>query len=370
MKEKFITAMKITAVTAAALYCLTQPAEVKDAVSAGSGRCLSVLIPSLYAMMIVSVLLTKTGILSAASMLPAPLTLPFRMLTGLPGNLLPVYTFSMFAGYPVGMKLLSERCAAGELSRRSAAVLAGICFGPGPAFVYGCASSQLFGTPSVGRLILLSVIAGNLLVTLLLSPLLRRMKIPGTSGSVHIRLDSEVLSEAVCSGGASMAQLCFTVTAFAVISAMLGRLGISGAAADMMSAVTGRPASETLSITAALLDVTAVTGLPHGDFTLLPAVTALISFGGICVFFQLSAVSSGKISVIPAMLIRTAAAAASCGICRAAMPFFIAGETVSAAVTAGFHKAPSVIPSIMLIFMTIMVMDQWKSSPEQQKSHV
>ena len=359
MKEKTRNAAGALIIAASALYCLAEPGQTRAAVSAALGRCLDTLIPSLFAMMAAAYLLTESGFLRAASRLPGWMTLPGRLLFGFESSMIPVFTFSMFAGYPVGMKLISAEYSAGRLSCRRASLLAGLCFGAGPAFVYGCISAQLYGSSAAGRLIMISAAGGNVLLALLLSPVTRRLRPEENTAPVHTCYEPALLTEAVSSAGRSMAQLCFTVLAFAVITAMLGSLGFTGAVSDMLTALSGRPHRETAALTAAFLDITAAGSLTHGDHTLLPAVTALVSFGGVCVFFQLGAVSGGEIPLLPVVLMRAAAAALSYFICRALLPFLMAGETVTVSVAGAVHRADSVVPSVMLILMSVMVMREW-----------
>ena len=359
MKEKIRNTAGAVLICVSALYCLAEPGNTREAVSAALGRCLDTVIPSLFAMMAISYLLTESGLLQAASRLPGWMRLPGRLLFGAESWIMSVFTFSMFAGYPVGMKLISAECAAGRLTRRRASLLAGLCFGAGPAFVYGCISEQLYGSPAAGRLIMISVSCGNLLLALLLAPLLRCSGSERREEIVHIRLDGQLLTEAVSSAGRSTAQLCCTVLVFSVITAMLGSFGATGAVSDMLTSVSGRPHRETAALTAAFLDVTSAGALPRGDHTLLPALSALVSFGGVCVFFQLGAVSGGEIPLLPVVFIRAAAAGLSYVICRITMPYMMEWETVSVSVTGAVHRADSAVPSVMLLLMSLMVIREW-----------
>ena len=54
--------MKVCILIFTALICLVKTDIIKDAVSDALGRCLNIIIPSLYAMMIISPLLIKSGI--------------------------------------------------------------------------------------------------------------------------------------------------------------------------------------------------------------------------------------------------------------------------------------------------------------------
>ena len=134
MKEKTAAAVKFLLLTGAAAYCLVQPEDVRGAVSGAMGRCLGILIPSLYAMLIVSSLLIRSGALGKLSRLLTPLGKIF----GMDGEVCGVFLLSIFAGYPVGSRLLAALVSENRLDRRRASLLAGVCFGAGPAFISGC----------------------------------------------------------------------------------------------------------------------------------------------------------------------------------------------------------------------------------------
>ncbi len=63
-EEKGLILLKSAVLLTAVYFCAAETALVKSAVTDGIDRCLSIVIPSLYAMMIVSVMIAKSGILS------------------------------------------------------------------------------------------------------------------------------------------------------------------------------------------------------------------------------------------------------------------------------------------------------------------
>ena len=63
--KKAIKCAKAAAAAAAFAFCMTKTAEVSQAVSGAVERCIGVVIPSLFAMMIVSGLLVRSGITGA-----------------------------------------------------------------------------------------------------------------------------------------------------------------------------------------------------------------------------------------------------------------------------------------------------------------
>ena len=335
--KRLVNALKTAALLGMGLLCLIRTDLASRGVNVGVQRCLGVMIPSLYAMMIVSAMLVRSGIFSRR------------------GNFL-LFLFSQAAGYPVGTKMLMQRADSGEISPRQAALLSGVCFGAGPAFVFGCVAMRLFGSERAGLLILSSGIVSNTIIYAVLLPSLN--SIPSQPLPPRkFTLSADDAMDCIVSAGKSMGVICLTVTAFSAAAEFLRYLGIFPLLADLLSAVTGRSPKVCEKLLSAAFDVTAAAELPSGDFTLLPAVSALVSFGGICVFAQLKAVCRGKLPVLPVIGIRTIAAVLSYILCRFALPFAMLSETAPAA-AAHLHKSPSPVPSVMLMLMTAAVFRQ------------
>lgn len=314
-------------------------------------RCLTTVIPSLYAMLIVSGLLINSGLLAKISRIAA---LPAKLLK-MDSDIFFIFAFSQFAGYPVGAKMLYTAYENDRITKKRAELLAGVCYGAGPAFIFGCISSQLYSGNAAGKLILISSAGANLLLAFLISLSAKRTDIC-EKRRTEFRLSAEMFTESITSGGRSMAVICFMITAFSVLSAFLREIGITQSLSHII-ADTGLLSAETAhGIILAFLDVTAVSGLPHSNYEILPIICALSSFGGVCVLFQISAVTAGKLSLKPIILLRAATAVISGIICRMIMPHFIAHETVSAA-AADVHLTDSAtpLPSIILIIMTFIV---------------
>ena len=336
------------------VYCMKCTAEVGNAVSGAVGRCLSTVIPSLYAMMIVSSLIVMSGAAAACGKLTGKAG---HVLFGMDSESFPVFLFSMFAGYPVGCKMLVSLRSEGRLTKRRAELLSGICFGAGPAFISGCIAGKLYGSAAAGRILLISTISANILTALGVSVLLRKTPSSSASTSPKMHLNSRLLTQCVSSAGRSMAEICFTIVTFAVFAAMLTSCGAVSAVGALLSSLSGQPPEVSEQLVLTCLDVTAAEHLPHSNYTLLPYLSALVSFGGVCVLFQINAIISGKLNILPLVIVRLAASVLSFGICRLIMPFMLKDETVpAAAVNSAVHSAASPVPSIMLLMMTFALL--------------
>lgn len=354
--ENMILLLKAAFVSILLLFCMMKSECVKEAVSGAVMRCLTTVIPSLYAMMIVSGLLINSGILNK---IPKPAAFPARLLLKMDSDIFLIYILSQFAGYPVGAKMLCSAYDNKRLSKRRAELLMGVCYGAGPAFIFGCISSQLYSGSAAGRLIIISSSGANLLLAFLLS--FKADKPSSCAGkNTGFRLSSELLTESILSGGRSMAVICFTITAFSVLSALLQEAGIISFAAQLIADTGLLSAEAAQGLVHAFLDVTAVNGLPHNNYELLPVICGLSSFGGICVIFQISAVTSGRLSLRYMIIMRAASAILSGIICRIIMPYFIADETVSAAeINVSIQSSPTPFPSLILIIMTFIVFSEF-----------
>lgn len=347
-REKAVIIVKTLLMLAAAAYCIFWTEEVKAAMSSAVERCIYVLIPSLYAMLIVSSLLMRSGVTEHFSRFTGAAGKAFF---GMTSGETAVFLISMFAGYPVGARMLCS----GRVSRRRAELLSGVCFGAGPAFIFGCISGELYGSAAAGRAILISAAAANVILAVILSFALRKDAVRDEK-KAPVELTGAMLTECVTSGGRALAGICFAVMAFSVFISALDSLGAAELSGSFISHFTEIPQKDGETLFRAVLDVTALGGLTHGDYRLLPWISALVSFGGVCVIFQISAVTSGIISLRPLVLTRLAAAAVSYFVCRLIMPLMLRGEAVAAStVKIRSFRAASPVPSILLIIMTVML---------------
>lgn len=341
-REKIIRGLKYSAISGFAIFCVTCPDVTKNAVSQAIWRCLETVIPSLYIMMTVSAILIQSNILDS--------------LPKCTGKIIPIFLFSAIAGYPVGVKMLSAEFQRGGLSKRSAEILCGVCFGAGPAFISGCISENLYSSKAVGRVVFLSCLLANTVPALLIIPFVLKLeKNRGRSTPAKVKINSEILGSCVVSSGKSMLTICAMILFFSAISAFLSETGVMTLTENFLCKYMGVPKEICTQIISSVLDVTCVGNFPKGDYSLLPFISGLVSFGGICVLFQLSGVSDGKLNLLPCFVTRVVCGFLSGFFCKVTMPLFISRETVAVSVDFSLHKSQSVVPSIMLIIMTVLL---------------
>lgn len=317
------------------LFCFFRAESVKSAVYDAVMRCLNVIIPSLYAMMIISAFLVKSNIASSGRAFSC--------------------IFSMLAGYPVGAKILYSQYVNGDISRKNAELLSGIFFGAGGAFIFGCTS---YG----GGIILVSNIMANILILSALCLYFRKNPMQKNQAK-KISFSMEMLIDSVNSAGHSMGGICFAVLAFAVITAMLKDFGVLAVFSGVLSRVSGFSAELSEKIICSVIDVTAVNDLTKENVNLIPVASGLVSFGGLCVFLQITAIFSGKLSVMPLIAFRITAGIISGLICKILLPFYIDNESIAVSLTkTQLCKSQSPVPSILLIIMTALLFIEYEKN--------
>lgn len=350
VKKRLLLSAKLILLILTAFFCIIQTETVKEAVSSAAQRCIYVLIPSLFAMLAVTSLIMASGI---TGHLPKPVSAVGKVLFGMTPHETSAFLLGMFAGYPVGTRMLLSGS-----SKRRAEFLSGVCFGAGPAFIFGCISGELYGSQTAGRIILLSAIGANLLIAFVLSFFLRG-SISESAESPPLRLTGDMLTECIAGSGKALGMICLAVMAFSVPAALLESTNSAAFIGRFISQASDISSEDAEVLFSSLFDVTALGVISHGNYRLLPWICALVSFGGVCVLFQISAVTSGKISLTPLVLARIAAAFISFFICRLIMPLMLHEEVLAASTVniRSFHS-DSPIPSIMLIIMIVMVISE------------
>lgn len=344
---KTLKAAKIAAAVALFIFCAVDTNAASLAVKCGINRCMDMVIPSLFAMMAASSVMISSGI---TELVPAWAGKISRFVFGMSERELPIFSFSMFAGYPVGAKMLCEEYNAGRITKERAEKLAGLCFGAGPAFIFGCAANG-----SAGLLILISTVSANILAALIISGSLRTpaAQKPSRRG---VSISADMLTDCVLRSGKAMADICVMITAFSVFTAFLVRIGAMAAAGELLVKLPCLDRRSGEALTAALIDVTNVGSISCGG-QLLPYVSGAVSFGGICVLLQIAVLTARKLSLRPFIRIRLTAAVLSGVICRLLLPFYTDNEVVEAAMTHTVgYSADSAVPSVMLIIMTLLLM--------------
>jgi len=305
----------------------TETSKLRLHITEGTGRCLNVVVPSLFFIMAVSNIAVRSGLLNII----APAFDRFsRLVFKMNGVVFLTFVMGMFAGYPVGARMLSEHYTRGLITKKQFNTYVCVCFGAGPAFVFGC-----IGSPQSGKLVILSTVAANVIMCFVTSISLERpLRMKKISSK---EFTASEFCESVTDAGKALLQLCVMIVFFSCFA---------GYMPDKVNAV---------------LDVTSISGMNIYSASLLPLVSFCISFGGVCVIMQIKSMLGENINLLRFIVMRTVTGFLSMTVCYLLLPLFTVNNAVpssSNSETPMSVAAGSPMAAVMLVIMlAIIVME-------------
>ena len=309
------------------------PAEVSAAVREAVMRCLNILIPSLFAFMTAASMLAESG---SAALLAKPFSLVSRYIFRMPESIFAAMLISFIAGYPVGVKLVSDMLDRGELDSHSAKLAASFCYCGGPAFYSGAIGLAVFGSRQVGVLIFLSVILADLCLAFAVCRFSELNVSPKKDRSEKCSL----LVGSINSAGRSMAAVCLTVVFFSAVMALVEASGLFAE----ISRIFGL-SNNGITIVKSFIEIT----------SLVPLICAACSFGGICVVIQLFSLKSKDLSLLSFIELRPLAAVLSAVFCKILQPHLIDKAVSAISVNRSLLNINNFAASVCLILMIFLL---------------
>lgn len=301
-------------------------------------RCLRIVIPSLFAFMVISSVIIKSGLHRYFS---RPFRLISRYILHINENLFSVFLMSFTGGYPVGAKNLTELYDNNEISKKEAERMLSFCYMPSPAFIMGISYPILYSSKKAGIIIYLSIAISTILFAVI-SGFFVKVQYDNKS-EYKIKISSETIISSVESTAVSLFKICIMIIFSSVIIAfmeiLLSEIGISE-----NFCVLGN----------SFIEITSLSRLEKDIFRLLPIITALFSFGGISVIMQIKAITGDRFSLKYFFISRIIIAFLSSIISEIAVKFI--SITVSKEAIHIGSRENSVLPSIILIIMIIYLL--------------
>lgn len=288
----------------AAIFMLICPKTASQAASGAISACLETIVPSLFAFSAAAIFLQKSGLYRVVL---KPFTLVLSKILRMDEELCGIFLLANIGGYPVGISLLSALVTDNRLSERDAARLMCCCFGSGPSFIIGIVGAGVFGSAAVGGVIFAACFLASLLVAFFVRT---RGGFSLKPAPKQLSINSSTFVSSVNAAAKAMFSVCVMVVGFSVIAATLREIGVNVLFERIFAALgVGENSGRVFP---ALLEITRIKEMsPTAN---APAIcAALLSFGGVCVFLQISALA-GKIPLKRFLVSRIFAAALSGGI--------------------------------------------------------
>lgn len=248
-------------------FCIFKmPYAVTGGITDGLKICFYTVLPSLFPFTVLSSYISRTDALLPVYRFLSPVTkYVFRQ----PPAAAPVIVMSLIGGFPIGAKMTAELYCDGRLTENQAQRLNMFCMNAGPAFTVTAVGVSMLSSRRAGAVIFASLCASSLIIGFLTSFL------DDKSGFTEYKSRGvmnplSALSASVTDAVNTMLSICAWIIMF---SAVTGCFEASCADSGLLLAVCS------------LTEVTDGCRRACGVLP-LPAITAIIGFGGLCVHCQ------------------------------------------------------------------------------------
>ncbi len=238
-----------------------------------SGR---VIIPSLFPFAFCVLFIMRSGILAYLKKIE-PIT---RFIFGQSGDEFAVFVLSLIGGYPVGGRLIKELYDTKETNTKRAQILLCYCVNAGPAFTIVAVGGAIFGSRTIGYILLTSSIIASIIMAFIGRFALKRNNSEFQKKAAVTTSIADNFVTSAADAASSVFSICVFVIIFSVINAYM--VGFSGGVSFL------KHLSNFVEVTSA---VSRTKNIYYVSF--------LLGFSGICVWLQiLSAISNIKINLI------------------------------------------------------------------------
>ena len=249
------------------------PNSVSRSVINSINDCLYGVIPSLFCFIVLSKLITNSGI---AYIVSKPFGKTFTRLTGLPGIGFSVYLFSFLSGYPSGVIASVELYKNGVLRKEDAERLCGISNNTGPALPVILIGAKMFDNVRLGLTIYVIQLLSSIVACLIF-----RNKNATIIEDVYSNSYTKSLLTAITESLEGGIKACAIMCGYIIIFNVLGD-AISNICHNHSIIKVIRPFIEIVSGCAG-----ATVFSTKSNIVLL---SAAVTFGGICVHMQAASV--------------------------------------------------------------------------------
>lgn len=253
-------------------------------------RCISTIIPSLFFMMCISDILIKSGVYKA---LAKPLSYISRYVFRLKPELFIIFIFSNFAGYPVGIKLLTQLVEEKTIDKSYAEILSQSCYAPSPSFIIGVVGVSVFNSSDIGMIIYASIFLANTIILFLIGtfrPIPQKDKT-----SYDIKINSDIIVDSVDNASKALFKMCAVVLFISALTSIIDSMNLF----RYLSLII----KTDVNLIKSFFEISFLSYI-NRDYNLLSFISAIFSFGGICVIVQIKSIVGKRISLLRFILSR------------------------------------------------------------------
>lgn len=336
-----------------ALSLIKYSKEVSSAIIESIESCLKIVIPSLFAFMVISNLIVKSNIYI---LLSKPFSVVSRYLFRIPPELFSIFLLSNIGGYPIGAKLLTDLVQQNKLDKNVAENMMCYCYCNSPSFFAGAVGVVVFDNILIGLIAYFSIVMTNFIFAIIIG--LKNKIPPRKKIKLNIKLSADILIDSIISASKTLFVVCAMLVFFAAVIAILSTNGILSFISKNLINYIKSDYNIATSTIMSFIEISKISTMSKYCYSFLPLMTALASFGGLCVITQIIGISSNKISLRKFFISRPVHLAISYVICYYLIKYFIKHITISTFYNFNiiYYKKTSVIPSLCIIIMVIMLL--------------
>ena len=295
--------------------------------------CTNTLIPSLFAYMVLCTFLIKSKL---SVIITTPLWILLRRVIKLDKDVFSVFVLSLIAGYPVGIKMLKELISQNKNYSEIAKLISPVCYASGPAFITGIVGKVIYNSNTAGCIVFFSCTISNVLGAIFLT---RKNTITYKNNKEEIVMNGKKITEVIISSAKAILMICLSMILFNILIVLIKTLCIEFSPQDKL-----------LKYIQSFIEVTNICSFDAS--VPLWLVTFFISFGGLCVIFQLFLISGGDFKISRFILIRIILSILSCCIC------FLVTSIIGfePCITVFSDKEPSVLLQNPIVLISVGIM--------------
>ena len=280
-KVKPTEIIKALCVCILAVLTMVFPEETAASTVNSIDVCVNSIIPSMFVFMVITSYIQSSGIYR---IIFRPIMPVLRRMIHADDDVLSIFMLSLVGGYPVGIKLLKESIAQNNnfpaiIDNTGKAAM--FCYCISPSFAVIMIGSGVFGSTEAGFIIYLSNILANLTAAVIIT------RINDLRSGIRSEQKSDgCITGAVNSASKSLFTICTVIVAFNVALACIFE-ALSGFDVFVPELVSG------------VLEISNMLKITEPSVSLIPFVSAVASFGGICVMLQCAAIGGRILHIKP-----------------------------------------------------------------------
>ena len=342
-----------------AISLIVYSKRVSQAIIDSTKACLTVVVPSLFAFMVVSNLIVKSNIYI---LLSKPFYPVARYILRIPPELFSIFLLSNIGGYPIGAKLLTELLSQNKISKNDAETMMCYCYCNSPSFFAGAVGVIVFENVMVGLICYFSIVISNFLIAAIIG---LKNKIPvKTKTKVQIKLNAEILIDSINSAAKTLFTICVMLIFFASIISVLFSSDFVNSIIIQLSQYTNDDKNIAETFIRTFIEISNVSKMTKYSYMYVPILTGLAAFGGLCVLTQIISITKNKISLKKFYISRGIHIAFSGIICYYLIKIFAKEIVIATMLSPKIinSSSVSVVPSICLIIMTILLINKENDS--------